>query len=353
MKSLVFGIGASLVAPLVFSVSAMAFGESEKTVKEHWVRSKLEGVAAGAWPSSPVQLRDGRIFFNDGDIEQITSDTTSKTVNYDQSSCVPVNTAYGLEGTPDNQLIVPFSPMDTQSPKPYPVLGMVNPDTGACRVLAKSPPYTQFQTSLTSDKQGNYYYVVSTLEEDGFQFFKYSEKSGSKKLFSYVGNNIPVDIAVDSKGNLYTSWYSKIEAQYHNQVTVWNAQTGKMSVYAGNGKRGKSPDGTLAVESALGNTYGIAIDAQDNLYIAQEGDATIISRVEAKNGKIYLFAGDGSSWYFLSTNLTLRTGMNPRGISITPDGNILYTDIRGYLALFSDIRMIDMHSNPENQHPEL
>lgn len=348
MKSLLFGIGALLVAPSVFSAPAMTFSKSVKTVKEHWVTTKLQGVAAGSWPSSPVQLKDGRIFFNNGAIEQI-SGSTATTLNYNQSDCPSMNGAFGLEATSDDQLVIAFSPSDISSDKPYPVLGMVDPDTGTCRVLAYSLPGTSEEVALSSDHQDNFYYVVASGGIDTFQFYKYSEKSGTKKLFSFIGN-MPDDIAVDSKGNLYASWYSKVDAQYHNQVTVWDVQTSKNRVYAGNGQSGKSPDGTLAVNAALGNTYGIAIDTEDNLYIAQEGSEEIISRIDAKTGKIYHFAGDGRGWYWFSTSLSKLTGMNPRGISITPSGNILYTDIQADKGLFSDIRMIDMKSSVPSLH---
>ena len=339
MKSLLFGISALLVASSVFSAPAITFSKSVKEVKEHWVTSKLQGVAAGSWPSSPVQLTDGRIFFNDGTIKQIVGNT-AVALDYDQSECPALNGSFGLEATSDDQLVIAFSFLS--SGKSYPVLGMVNPGTKACWVLAYSPPWSVEEVALTSDHQDNFYYVTASGGKDTFEFYQYARKNSSNKLLFSVAGNMPDDIAADSKGNIYASWYSKAEAKYSNQVTVWNAQTGKVDIYAGNGQSGKSPDGTLAVKAALGNPYGIAIDAGDNLYIAQEGSEKIISRVSAKTGKIYHFAGDGKGWYVSSHSLNLLTGMNPRGISVTPSGNILYTDIQAYKGLFSDIRMIDM-----------
>lgn len=172
MKSLLFSMGALLLAPSVLSAPAITFSKSEKTVTEHWVTSKLQGVAAGSWPSSPLQMKDGSIYFNDGAIEKI-SGNTAITLNYHQSSCPSMNGSFGLEATSDDQLVIAFSPLDIASRKPYPVLGMVNPNTGACRVLAYSPPGTSEEMALTSDHQDNFYYVIASGGINTFQIYKY------------------------------------------------------------------------------------------------------------------------------------------------------------------------------------
>ena len=347
VKKLLFGLSL-IFAPTVFSAPALHFEKNPSPVKDHWVKTLIQGQAVGPLPSSPVMLKDGRVYFQSGDINLI-SDGKLQSFTYDQTECPPMNGSMGLAVTSDDQLITGFSPSSFKSTKGYPAVGMINPDTKSCKVLSRYPEGGVEFVALTVDQHDNIYYSLASGGPDSFQIFRYttsgSDTSPSNPEVLYtIPKSMPNDIAVDSEGKVYVAWYSKTGDQFHNQVTVLNEATKTMDVYAGNGSSGTSPNGTLAIHARLGGSYGIAFDKEDNLYIAQENTASIISKVERETGRIYRFAGNGKSWHILKTSLSLHTGMNPRGISFTPSGNLLYTDIQSSDGIFSDVRLIEMNN---------
>ena len=72
----------------------------------------------------------------------------------------------------------------------------------------------------------------------------------------------PVDLEVDSLGNVYI-------ADKHNFRIRKVDGAGQITTVAGNGLEGRSGNGEPAIDASLGSPYGIGIDAQDNLYIAE------------------------------------------------------------------------------------
>jgi trimeric autotransporter adhesin len=98
---------------------------------------------------------------------------------------------------------------------------------------------------------------------------------------------LPTGVAVDSKGNLYISDTGHFE--------VRKVSGGTITDYAGNGKVGYSGDGGAATSAELGTAAGIAIDASNNLYIADTLD-TVVRKVTS-GGTISTFAGDGKFGY--------------------------------------------------------
>ncbi|WP_062260014.1 hypothetical protein [Endozoicomonas arenosclerae] len=334
-------LGFFLIVPLAYGAPTL---QKSTTVKDYWVKTLLHGVAAGAWPDNPVKLADGRIFFHDGQVEQVTSEKAVATLHYDQSTCPDMNGSFALSATSDQKLVVGFNPVSIKDNESKPVLGLIDPDTGHCQVLTKTPEGSYLVLAITVDRHDTIYYAAASNALKGVGFYKFPKGASPVLLFT-VPKNIPDDIAVDSKGNLYASWYSIDGHLYHNQITVWKPSTKKLSVYAGIGLSGKSPNGTLATQAALGDLYGIAIDSKDNLYIAQEDNPNRISMVDAESGRIYHFAGNGLNLFISTISLSLHTGLCPRGITVTPQGNLIYTDIRSYEGLFSDVRMIEMSAS--------
>lgn len=95
---------------------------------------------------------------------------------------------------------------------------------------------------------------------------------------------LPVDLAIDAKGNLYIA-----EAQGHCIRRV--SAEGVITTVAGTGARGYSGDNGPATEAALDTPQGIALDADGNLYIADTGNHRV-RRVDAE-GRITTIAGNG------------------------------------------------------------
>ena len=89
-------------------------------------------------------------------------------------------------------------------------------------------------------------------------------------------------VARDSRGNLYVS-----DSAGHRVYRI--AATGERWVVAGNGSAGFSGDGGAAEEASLDTPRGLAVDGEDNLYIADAGNNRV-RRVSAR-GIIKTIAG--------------------------------------------------------------
>ena len=106
--------------------------------------------------------------------------------------------------------------------------------------------------------------------------------------FGYIGGSrADKDLAVDSKGNLY------IADSDGNCIYRLDRGSGSRSRAAGTGSPGFSGDGGLAVSAKLNKPYCVAVDKNDNLYIA-DYDNKCIRRV-GSDGVITTIAGGGAS----------------------------------------------------------
>ncbi len=72
----------------------------------------------------------------------------------------------------------------------------------------------------------------------------------------------PYAIAIHPDGRLFMT-----DSDNH-LIRVWNVQTKEMSLLAGNGKAEFSGDGRSPVESSLNYPFGVALDSQGHVYIA-------------------------------------------------------------------------------------
>lgn len=137
--------------------------------------------------------------------------------------------------------------------------------------------------------------------------------------------NEPFDIAFDSRGTLYI-------ADWRNQ-RVRRVQNGIITTYAGDGRntwevinqRGNPGYGGPAGQAAVGEPQALAIDKDDNLYIATPVN---ITRVDTRTNIITLVGGDGTYQYRGDNGpATQATLNNPQGIAVDPEGNIYVADV--------------------------
>jgi trimeric autotransporter adhesin len=109
----------------------------------------------------------------------------------------------------------------------------------------------------------------------------------------------PFNVGEDSSGNLYIAdtANNRIRAvnTQINPITVYGVmiQPGQIATVAGNGLAGRTGDGGPATAATLYGPTGVAIDASNNLFIADAGNL-VVRKMDA-SGIISTYAGNGSS----------------------------------------------------------
>src|SRR5579862_2805211 len=139
-------------------------------------------------------------------------------------------------------------------------------------------------------------------------------------------------LAVDSQNNLYI-------ADYYNQA-IRKVSGGTITTVAGNGIRGFLGDGDPATVGELNDPVGLAFDGAGNLYIAEEGNC-IIRELVASTGFLQTvvgipdlcgFSGDGTA---IDHRLS-----NPDGVASDAFGNLFIADSNNHR-----LRWVDTNGN--------
>jgi sugar lactone lactonase YvrE len=124
-------------------------------------------------------------------------------------------------------------------------------------------------------------------------------------------------VAVDPAGNVFIADYGNC------RVRAVSAATGIITTVAGNGSCSFSGDG-VATENSVGYPQGVAVDANDNLFI---GDYFERVRWVSPSGFMTTIAGNGNAGYNgdggPATNALLYA---PAGTAVDTVGNILVSD---------------------------
>jgi sugar lactone lactonase YvrE len=141
----------------------------------------------------------------------------------------------------------------------------------------------------------------------------------------------PAGLAVDSKGNIY------IADSSFNRVRVI-APNGVITHFAGNsaGDPGFTGDGGQASSAKLRMPRGLAVDKDDNLYIADSGNHRI-RRVDAVTRVITTVAGNGVAGYGGDGSSAVMGNLNlPVDVAVDAQGNLYIAD-----SLNHRVRMVD------------
>jgi hypothetical protein len=125
--------------------------------------------------------------------------------------------------------------------------------------------------------------------------------------------NEPYEVRFDSAGNILF-----VEMQNH-LVRKVDAKTGTISTVAGTGEKGFGGDGGPATKAKLSTPHSIALDTEDNIYIADIANHRI-RKVDAKTGIITTIAGNGEKQQPVDGQTAVGKPMiGPRALFITGD----------------------------------
>ena len=146
--------------------------------------------------------------------------------------------------------------------------------------------------------------------------------------------NAPHEIRWDKQGNLYI-----VERDSHSVRRI-AAQSGLVTILAGNGEPGDGGDGGTAVLSQLNRPHSIAFDSIGNLLICDIGNHRL-RIVDRDTGIIRTLAGTGERVQTPDTGQLEGTPLlGPRSIDTDPNGNA-YLVLREGNAIFQ----IDIQGN--------
>lgn len=196
----------------------------------------------------------------------------------------------------------------------------------------------RWPSGVAVDKFGNFYIVdtdnhcirkvdtagiITTVAGNGTR--GYSGDGGPATAAHLDGPN---DLALDSKGNLY------IADTRNDRIRRVDAN-GIITTFAGNFYSGDGGDNGPAIEAELDLPFGIAVDKNDNLYIADTHNHKI--RKVDVNGIITTVAGSGSLGYGGDGGPAVAAYFNrPWDVTVDREGNLYIADFEN-----SCIRKVD------------
>jgi sugar lactone lactonase YvrE len=134
----------------------------------------------------------------------------------------------------------------------------------------------------------------------------------------------PYDVAVDKNENIY------IADSENNAVRKITAATGIITTIAGlgPGHAGYSGDGGPATAAMLNNPSGVAVDAGGNVYIADASN-NAIRKIDAVSGNITTIAGSGPANAGLAGDYGPATSAklnHPNRVALDAIGNVIICD---------------------------
>lgn len=131
--------------------------------------------------------------------------------------------------------------------------------------------------------------------------------------------NLPTALALDGSNNLYIA-----DTQNH-RIRRLNLASGIITTIAGNGTQGFSGDGGPATAAAIDSPTGLAVDANQNLYLSDTHNQRI-RKITAATGTITTVAGTTAGFGGDNGAASAARLALPHGLSIDSAGNLYIAD---------------------------
>jgi sugar lactone lactonase YvrE len=157
--------------------------------------------------------------------------------------------------------------------------------------------------------------VITTIAGTG-----YVGSSGDGGPATNATMNYPNEVALDGSGNIY------IADSDNNKIRKITASTGIITTVAGSGTSGYSGDGGAATSATLNTPFGVSVDNNSNIYVADFYNNTI-REVAAATGVITTIAGTGTAGYSGDNGPATSAQLKyPWGASIASSGGVYIAD---------------------------
>ncbi|MCC5466522.1 NHL domain-containing protein [Pelosinus baikalensis] len=146
--------------------------------------------------------------------------------------------------------------------------------------------------------------------------------SGDGEKADIAQLNGPAGLAVDKNDNVFV-------AEMHNHVIrKVDVGTGMITTVAGCGAKGFDGDGGLAVDAKLNGPAGVFIDSNENIFIADFLNHRI-RKIDAMTGIINTIAGTGDTGYNGDNIKACDAKLNyPAGVIADSIGNVYFNDYK-------------------------
>jgi sugar lactone lactonase YvrE len=188
-------------------------------------------------------------------------------------------------------------------------------------------------SAIVFDSAGNLYFA-----ETGNHVIRKVDTSGNLTTIAGTGTqgfsgdtgpatsatlDSPQGLALDAANNLY------IADTHNHRIRRLNLTTGLITTIAGS-TSGFSGDGAPALSAQLNLPTALAIDASGNLYLADTANHRI-RRIDATTGLITTIAGTGTQGYSGDGAPALSAAIDsPTGITIDPSSNLYLADTHNH-----------------------
>lgn len=195
------------------------------------------------------------------------------------------------------------------------------------RVLARDVDLA-VPEGLVVDQDGSilladsYNHVVLRIDQDGYltRFAGNGQRGRGGEGIQATESSLafPCDVRLDSKGNVFI-------ADLNNHRIRKISRDGLITTVAGTGVPGYSGDGGPAVKAQLNTPYGILLDKDDNLLIADSNNDVI--RKVGSDGIIQTIAGTGQEGYDGDGGPARAAKLNtPQSLAVDAAGRIYIGD---------------------------
>ncbi|WP_058302973.1 NHL domain-containing protein [Gorillibacterium timonense] len=134
--------------------------------------------------------------------------------------------------------------------------------------------------------------------------------------------NGPAGIAIDSNNDVY------VAEIFNHVVRKIDTRTNTVTTIAGCGDKGFSGDGGPAVKAKLNGPEGVFVDSYGNIHIADTGNQRI-RKIDPKTGIIKTIAGNGEAGFSGDGGNACNASLNrPSGVVVDSIGNVYFNDYK-------------------------